>query len=347
MARPNYRGIAVKYAKQYGIPVKLFLKQMGMESGWRPGAVSPKGARGLGQLMPDTARALGVNPDDPADNLRGAAMYLRQQFDTFKQWDLALAAYNAGPNAVKKFGGIPPYRETQNYVRRIMGGLNINATAAPKTSTYTSPEVSRDALDTNLQPDLTSYALSILGDVADDGKVDPLASLGALTESVASQPAPSEVQATPDLGVQGPASGGGYPLATPRPGSSEFLVPDAEGAPSKDGRRYHAGVDWFAPAGSAVTSPFAGKIVEAKRSRGNSGQVFGGTVKVKLENGRVIVFRHVDPRVRVGQKVGAGTVLAGVTDWKSGKSHAHVEVWKTLRGGYRLENMIDPLEFFG
>ena len=71
--------------------------------------------------MPGTAAYLGVNPHDPTQNLNGGARYLREQFNTFGDWRLALAAYNAGPAAVQQYGGIPPYRETQNYVRVIMG----------------------------------------------------------------------------------------------------------------------------------------------------------------------------------------------------------------------------------
>jgi soluble lytic murein transglycosylase-like protein len=72
--------------------------------------------------MPGTAALLGVNPHDPAQNLEGGARYLRTQFDRFGTWDLALAAYNAGPEAVAQHGGIPPYAETQGYVRAIWGG---------------------------------------------------------------------------------------------------------------------------------------------------------------------------------------------------------------------------------
>ena len=71
--------------------------------------------------MPATARALGVDRLDPHDNLNGGAKYLRQQYDQFRSWRLALAAYNAGPEAVRKYNGVPPYRETKNYVRVIWG----------------------------------------------------------------------------------------------------------------------------------------------------------------------------------------------------------------------------------
>ena len=108
-------------ARRHGVPENLFMRLVTQESGWNPNAVSPKGAIGLAQLMPGTARALGVDPRDPDQNLEGGARYLREQFETFGSWRLALAAYNAGPGAVKKHDGIPPYRETQEYVIAILG----------------------------------------------------------------------------------------------------------------------------------------------------------------------------------------------------------------------------------
>jgi soluble lytic murein transglycosylase-like protein len=91
------------------------------ESAYQPDARSPKGAQGLMQLMPATAAELDVaNPFDPAENIEGGARYLSQLLVQFKgDLDLATAAYNAGPNAVEKYGGIPPYDETQEYVRRV------------------------------------------------------------------------------------------------------------------------------------------------------------------------------------------------------------------------------------
>ena len=92
------------------------------ESGFNPKAVSSKGALGLAQLMPGTARLLRVDPHDPYQNLDGGARYLKQQYRAFGNWRLALAAYNAGPGAVQKHGGVPPSRETLDYVRVIYGG---------------------------------------------------------------------------------------------------------------------------------------------------------------------------------------------------------------------------------
>ncbi len=121
----TYRGpflIAARTAaRKNGIPEDLFLRLVQQESGWNPKALSVKGAIGLAQLMPQTARQLQVNASDPVQNLEGGAKYLRWQYEKFGDWRLALAAYNAGPGAVERYNGIPPYRETQNYVRIILG----------------------------------------------------------------------------------------------------------------------------------------------------------------------------------------------------------------------------------
>jgi len=116
-----YLAVAREAARRNGVPEDLFLRLVQQESGWNINAVSSKGALGLAQLMPGTAAVLGVDPSDPQENLDGGARYLRQQYEMFGTWRLALAAYNAGPGAVQQHGGVPPYAETQNYVRVIWG----------------------------------------------------------------------------------------------------------------------------------------------------------------------------------------------------------------------------------
>jgi soluble lytic murein transglycosylase-like protein len=120
--RGVYVDMARAAARKHGIPEDLFLRLVRQESGFNPGAVSTKGAIGLAQLMPATAQYLRVNPHDPAQNLEGGARYLKEQFRKFRSWRLALAAYNAGPGAVEKYGGVPPFSETRNYVKVILGG---------------------------------------------------------------------------------------------------------------------------------------------------------------------------------------------------------------------------------
>lgn len=125
---PAYRGrysgpwldVAREAARRHSVPEDLFLRLVTQESAWDPNAISSAGAIGLAQLMPDTASLLGVDPQDPVANLQGGARYLAQQFRAFGTWRLALAAYNAGPEAVRRHGGIPPFAETQDYVRIIL-----------------------------------------------------------------------------------------------------------------------------------------------------------------------------------------------------------------------------------
>jgi hypothetical protein len=117
----DYRQAARDAARKYGIDPDMFLRLIQQESSFRPDVVSPKGAIGLGQLMPATAKELGVDPTDPMQNLEGAAKYLSQQLKRFGDPSLALAAYNAGPTRVAKLGRVPNIAETQNYVKTILG----------------------------------------------------------------------------------------------------------------------------------------------------------------------------------------------------------------------------------
>jgi len=117
----NLFDFARSEAEKQGIDPALVLSVLQAESSGRANAVSPKGAVGPMQLMPATARDLGVNINDPLDNIRGGVRYLAQQLKSFGDPSLALAAYNAGPGNVRKYGGVPPFTETQNYVGKIMG----------------------------------------------------------------------------------------------------------------------------------------------------------------------------------------------------------------------------------
>ena len=120
----------VSAAAKHGLPADLLFAVAQAESDFDQSSVSSTGAKGIMQLMPDTAAALGVDADDMVQNIEGGARYLKQQLDDFGgNVEMALAAYNAGPGAVEKYKGVPPYTETQNYVAKIMGildGANMN-----------------------------------------------------------------------------------------------------------------------------------------------------------------------------------------------------------------------------
>jgi soluble lytic murein transglycosylase-like protein len=123
-ASQAYARSVLASARRAHIDPRLLVAIVTVESHWSADAVSRVGARGLGQLMPHTAHELNVNPFDWTQNLRGTATYLHSLVNRFAGWHdgfrLAIAGYNAGPNAVKKFGGVPPFGETQHYVVKVL-----------------------------------------------------------------------------------------------------------------------------------------------------------------------------------------------------------------------------------
>lgn len=117
---PGLAPLFLSAAGRHGLSPTLLAAVAQVESGYDPNAVSPAGAQGLMQLMPGTAAGLGVDPLDPAQAIDGAAQMLSDNLSRFGSLPLALAAYNAGPDAVTRYGGVPPYPETQQYVQKVM-----------------------------------------------------------------------------------------------------------------------------------------------------------------------------------------------------------------------------------
>lgn len=116
--------VIARAAERYGVDPAIVKAVIRAESGFRSDAVSRVGAQGLMQLMPGTARALGVDPTDAEQNIDGGTRYLRQQMDRFGSLELALAAYNAGPASVIRHGGMPPYAETHSYVAEVLRNVS-------------------------------------------------------------------------------------------------------------------------------------------------------------------------------------------------------------------------------
>ncbi len=121
LSRGEMNSLAERKAREYGLSPELVKSVIEVESNWDPRARSRKGALGLMQLMPETAKELGVrNPFDPEANIDGGTRYLKYLIERFGDLELALAAYNAGPTVVEKYGMVPPIRETREYVRKIL-----------------------------------------------------------------------------------------------------------------------------------------------------------------------------------------------------------------------------------
>lgn len=119
--RAKFDEIFEEVSRKFNLDPHLLRAMAKVESNFNPRAVSPKGAMGVMQLIPSTARLVGVSdPFDPVENIYGGAKYLRMLLDQFGDLRLSLAAYNAGPEAVRAYGGIPPYPETQNYVKNVL-----------------------------------------------------------------------------------------------------------------------------------------------------------------------------------------------------------------------------------
>jgi len=218
----NWKTLARKAALEVGVPSSVFIRLVRQESGGNPNALSPVGAIGLTQLMPGTAEGLGVDPHDPWQNLLGGARYLKQQLDRFGRIDLALAAYNAGPGAVEKYGGVPPYRQTQNYVASITKGLDGRSgglvSTAGQTPAPTIPTVP-GAPTLGAPPHLADLAGTILSNL---GK-SPTESLANLTSAVMQQQAQPPIAAAP-VDAATAAVTPTVPATTPDGGWSKFVT---------------------------------------------------------------------------------------------------------------------------
>lgn len=171
-------------AQQHGVPVGIFMSMLSHESGWDPHARSPVGARGIAQFMPDTARELGINPNNPRQAIFAAAKYLAGKIRHYGDVKLALASYNAGDGAVQKYGGVPPFAETQHYVASIMrdAGHYKGSGNQPISSTPRAPGMT---IETPNAPDLKGVALENLSQISSQGgHYDPLFGLGNLVQAI-------------------------------------------------------------------------------------------------------------------------------------------------------------------
>lgn len=230
--RKAWESHAAKLEREHGLPKGSLRALVTHESGWNAKAVSPAGARGLGQLMPGTAAGLGVDPDDPIQNLNGAARYLSQQLKRFGSLRLALAAYNAGPGAVSRYGGVPPYKETQRYVRNVLGTVQkLSSSSTPAVASVPAATVAGAPLPppgaragSLSTPSIFSTpgeqaAFDSLGRIARGDS--PTRSLSRLVDEIAFSPESTPTKApekTPKKASEKPPGQASVPGSPPKPG---------------------------------------------------------------------------------------------------------------------------------
>lgn len=248
MAKP-YSPYVHEAAAKYKVPSNLVHAVIRAESGGNQGARSPVGATGYMQLMPATARGLGVNPNDGRQNIMGGTKYLSQQLKAFGgNVDKALAAYNAGPGNVRKYGGIPPFNETQNYVKRIKGFLNemggIDGGPDLAGSTTPAPAATSSASTTDAASPRAQYKKAMLASMFEDSPIMRMAleRAGAVSNTDIIRPTAQAAEASD---IEGGAGGSVVDLAMTQVGKT-----------SKDAMRY------IKAAGGTGYEPWCGDFVQ-------------------------------------------------------------------------------------
>lgn len=336
MAPTPWAPEAAHVAAQFGIPKGIFLGLVHQESGFNPNAVSSAGARGLTQLMPATAKSLGVNIADPHSQLVGGAKYLKAQFDRFGNWKLALAAYNAGPGNVSD-GAWQQIPETRNYVKSILGsvgkygGIQPQAPVAPPLIAGTVPQVASPVLHGTAGLNTNAFAADEFAHLGDPGFA-----LNNLAAGVYDTPFSAKLSALTAPKIAAPtAKTGGFAATSfkpgdPIPGSYQSSVGGEHPTAGLAGFPAH---DYFAKAGALVVAPVGGTIVKLSGHDPQQGPTegphgpFGWSVYIKGTDGRTYFLTHLGSRtVQVGQTIKAGAALGTVGNYAKYGTPSHVHM---------------------
>lgn len=332
-------------ARRAGINPRLFRALIQAESGWNPSARSPVGATGLTQLMPGTARGLGVaNSLDPRQNLRGGATYLSQQLKAFGgDPRKALAAYNAGPGAVSKYGGIPPYRETQNYVSKIMASLGSQSPLSPSNPTVGVAAAAPPAV--GAPPAMSAdpmQLLTTLRELRGNGapilarKHDPslgatrLAGLQMLKSAMAASPSGAPSASARAVESAGEVNLGDGTFAHPTGGKGKIIGHPYQGTHTIGNWQSDNAIDFGVPVGTPLYAPSAGVIGPRFGSTGPASSRFGGSrLTIQGQGGAPSWFMsHLNdfaPGIKPGAKVTRGQLI-GYSGSGNNVPHLHIGV---------------------
>jgi hypothetical protein len=348
MSEAKYGALADRIARRHGLDPRLFRRLISAESGWNPNAVSPAGARGLTQVVPRYHPD--ANLSTPAGQLEAGASYLQSGIKKYGNVRDALSTYNSG----RPWSQGQRIAETRNYVSKITAGYNgSGAGAAPSSPGAPAPGAQQ------LQQVAGSLDAKRLMMLLNNQRSRSLRGLmpapgfqGELTK-IASQALPRAQVAVAGRQVGAQVATAGQTLGKSvaiLPGQAQwgsygYADPEGQGG-------HHLAVDWFAKAGTPVRAPQPGRIVrvspDPSPGRKASGQVFGGTVAIRLDDGRLVVMRHISPAgLRVGTRIPAGAVVGQVKDW-SGATHIHLELYRKGSSDreYSAALALNPKELF-
>lgn len=327
---PDYRQIATQKARQYGVPVNVFLRQINQESGFRPNARSGAGAEGIAQFMPATAKGYGVDPWNPVSALDGAARMDAANLKKYGSVQSMLSVYNSGSADKWK----TPGSETYNYVRSVLGGGMGGAGAgmpSPQTPAATSPSGFPVQVQ---QQDSRQGLLQQLGKVNDGDYTGFYQQLGQTLRGQQAQP----IQPSPVAGQLGrdatastmpgqqPVRGvkPGAPVARETSVSSEHPTAGLAGFPARD---------YFAPSGSAAVAPISGTVVRLSGHDPRQGPIegphgpLGWSVYIRGTDGHEYYLTHMGSRnVKVGQTVKAGQPIGTVADYQKYGTPSHIHM---------------------
>jgi len=319
VSEAKYGRLADQIAKKHGLDPALFRRLIQAESGWRVDAGSSAGARGLTQLMPATARGLGVrNITDPRQNLEGGAKYLAQQLKTFGgDRRKAVAAYNAGPGAVTKYGGVPPYAETQGYVSKVLSGYQPGqasgaAAGAPPTPAAAPEGAQRPSID-------GAKLLALLSQASKGALAGRMPSpqfsrqLALIARDASRAPSVPQVQAAVAPQAQqafaGLTMGGG---------------PSAHGSRALGNWQSDNAYDLMGKAGAPVPAYVAGVVTKISGKPGGDPGFAGYGITVRTKHGDLF-FKHLgSANVKVGQKIKPGMILGTLDPSTAGGPHLHL-----------------------